>query len=139
MSLSYFCFKHWWVAVVVHLINVKLADSLPLCTADCNGAVLMRITVPSTSSHVTTKGLTSLKDSKGKRLHVCWVEWLSIHPLCECANIRLFADPLLVSAAMHECSKRLHDCLAEMYDPEWFGKEEVDSIAEVCKHVTGRT
>ncbi|XP_067315061.1 myc box-dependent-interacting protein 1b isoform X1 [Pseudorasbora parva] len=31
---------------------------------------------------------------------------------------------------MHECSKRLHDCLAEMYDPEWFGKEEVDSIAE---------
>ncbi|XP_051567612.1 myc box-dependent-interacting protein 1-like isoform X2 [Myxocyprinus asiaticus] len=31
---------------------------------------------------------------------------------------------------MHECSKRLHDCLADMYDPEWFGKEEVDSIAE---------
>uniref|UniRef100_A0A8C1P5K4 Myc box-dependent-interacting protein 1 n=1 Tax=Cyprinus carpio TaxID=7962 RepID=A0A8C1P5K4_CYPCA len=31
---------------------------------------------------------------------------------------------------MHECSKRLQDCLAEMYDPEWFGKEEVDSIAE---------
>ncbi|TRY55683.1 hypothetical protein DNTS_016525 [Danionella cerebrum] len=37
---------------------------------------------------------------------------------------------MCVSAAMHECSKRLHDCLAEMYDPEWFGKEEVDSIAE---------
>ncbi|XP_051996788.1 myc box-dependent-interacting protein 1b isoform X2 [Xyrauchen texanus] len=31
---------------------------------------------------------------------------------------------------MHECSKHLHDCLADMYDPEWFGKEEVDSIAE---------
>uniref|UniRef100_A0A671RZ22 Myc box-dependent-interacting protein 1 n=1 Tax=Sinocyclocheilus anshuiensis TaxID=1608454 RepID=A0A671RZ22_9TELE len=31
---------------------------------------------------------------------------------------------------MHECSKHLQDCLAEMYDPEWFGKEEVDSIAE---------
>ncbi|XP_016423440.1 myc box-dependent-interacting protein 1-like isoform X2 [Sinocyclocheilus rhinocerous] len=31
---------------------------------------------------------------------------------------------------MHECSKHLQDCLAEMYDPEWFGKEEVDSITE---------
>ncbi|TRY55681.1 hypothetical protein DNTS_016525 [Danionella cerebrum] len=37
---------------------------------------------------------------------------------------------LLAVNTMHECSKRLHDCLAEMYDPEWFGKEEVDSIAE---------
>ncbi|XP_073808967.1 myc box-dependent-interacting protein 1b isoform X22 [Danio rerio] len=37
---------------------------------------------------------------------------------------------LLAVKTMHECSKRLHDCLAEMYDPEWFGKEEVDSIAE---------
>ncbi len=55
-----------------------------------------------------------------------------------CVNDCLLADPFFVSAAMHECSKRLHDCLAEMYDPEWFGKEEVDSIAEVCKDVTGR-
>ncbi|XP_077055796.1 myc box-dependent-interacting protein 1b isoform X15 [Siphateles boraxobius] len=37
---------------------------------------------------------------------------------------------LVAVKTMHECSKRLHDCLAEMYDPEWFGKEEVDSIAE---------
>ncbi|XP_056315418.1 myc box-dependent-interacting protein 1b isoform X2 [Danio aesculapii] len=37
---------------------------------------------------------------------------------------------LLAVKTMHECSKRLHDCLAEMYDPEWFGKEEVDSFAE---------
>ncbi|KAL2087856.1 hypothetical protein ACEWY4_016684 [Coilia grayii] len=32
--------------------------------------------------------------------------------------------------AMHEASKRLQDCLAEMYEPDWFGKEEVDSMAE---------
>uniref|UniRef100_A0AAY4EZD2 Myc box-dependent-interacting protein 1 n=1 Tax=Denticeps clupeoides TaxID=299321 RepID=A0AAY4EZD2_9TELE len=31
---------------------------------------------------------------------------------------------------MHESSKRLQDCLADMYEPEWFGKEEMDSIAE---------
>ncbi|XP_076871370.1 myc box-dependent-interacting protein 1b isoform X2 [Brachyhypopomus gauderio] len=31
---------------------------------------------------------------------------------------------------MHECSKHLQECLAEMYEPDWFGKEEVDSIAE---------
>ncbi|XP_063068145.1 myc box-dependent-interacting protein 1b isoform X2 [Engraulis encrasicolus] len=31
---------------------------------------------------------------------------------------------------MHEASKRLQDCLAEMYEPDWFGKEEVDSMAE---------
>ncbi|XP_067230561.1 myc box-dependent-interacting protein 1b isoform X6 [Chanodichthys erythropterus] len=37
---------------------------------------------------------------------------------------------LVAVKTMHESSKRLHDCLAEMYDPEWFGKEEVDSIAE---------
>lgn len=32
---------------------------------------------------------------------------------------------------MHDASKRLQDCLADMYEPEWFGKEEVDTIAEV--------
>ncbi|XP_036838275.1 myc box-dependent-interacting protein 1 isoform X10 [Oncorhynchus mykiss] len=31
---------------------------------------------------------------------------------------------------MHDASKRLQDCLADMYEPEWFGKEEVDTIAE---------
>ncbi|XP_062383675.1 myc box-dependent-interacting protein 1b isoform X5 [Sardina pilchardus] len=37
---------------------------------------------------------------------------------------------LLAVKTMHEASKRLQDCLAEMYEPDWFGKEEVDSIAE---------
>uniref|UniRef100_A0A8B9HYD4 Myc box-dependent-interacting protein 1 n=1 Tax=Astyanax mexicanus TaxID=7994 RepID=A0A8B9HYD4_ASTMX len=32
---------------------------------------------------------------------------------------------------MHECSKRLQDCLADMYEPDWFGKEEMDALAEV--------
>uniref|UniRef100_A0A3B3TCA3 Bridging integrator 1 n=1 Tax=Paramormyrops kingsleyae TaxID=1676925 RepID=A0A3B3TCA3_9TELE len=32
--------------------------------------------------------------------------------------------------AMHESSKRLQDCLVEMYEPEWYGKDEVDSIVE---------
>uniref|UniRef100_A0A8C9SX01 Myc box-dependent-interacting protein 1 n=1 Tax=Scleropages formosus TaxID=113540 RepID=A0A8C9SX01_SCLFO len=32
--------------------------------------------------------------------------------------------------AMHEASKRLQDCLADMYEPEWYGKEEMDSIKE---------
>ncbi|KAM6945742.1 myc box-dependent-interacting protein 1b [Aplochiton taeniatus] len=31
---------------------------------------------------------------------------------------------------MHEASRKLQDCLADMYDPEWFGKEEVDSMVE---------
>ncbi|KAI4886642.1 hypothetical protein NFI96_012759 [Prochilodus magdalenae] len=31
---------------------------------------------------------------------------------------------------MHECSKRLQDCLADMYEPDWFGKEEIDALAE---------
>ncbi|KAM9397063.1 myc box-dependent-interacting protein 1b isoform 5-T5 [Salvelinus alpinus] len=31
---------------------------------------------------------------------------------------------------MHDASKRLQDCLADMYEPEWFGKEDVDTIAE---------
>ncbi len=33
--------------------------------------------------------------------------------------------------AMHDASRRLQDCLAEMYEPDWFGKEEVDTLAEV--------
>ncbi|KAK7877682.1 hypothetical protein WMY93_031601 [Mugilogobius chulae] len=33
--------------------------------------------------------------------------------------------------AMHDASRRLQDCLADMYEPEWFGKEEVDALAEV--------
>lgn len=31
---------------------------------------------------------------------------------------------------MHDASRRLQDCLAEMYEPEWFGKEEMDAMAE---------
>ncbi|KAJ8393891.1 hypothetical protein AAFF_G00056200 [Aldrovandia affinis] len=31
---------------------------------------------------------------------------------------------------MHEAARRLQECLADMYEPEWYGKEEVDSIAE---------
>ncbi|MFT7808112.1 myc box-dependent-interacting protein 1-like isoform X2 [Arapaima gigas] len=32
--------------------------------------------------------------------------------------------------AMHEASKRLQSCLVDMYEPEWYGKEEMDSITE---------
>ncbi|KAL0985614.1 hypothetical protein UPYG_G00159460 [Umbra pygmaea] len=31
---------------------------------------------------------------------------------------------------MHESSKNLQECLVDMYEPEWHGKDEVDSIAE---------
>ncbi|KAM9835831.1 myc box-dependent-interacting protein 1b isoform 2-T2 [Aulostomus maculatus] len=31
---------------------------------------------------------------------------------------------------MHDASRRLQDCLADMYEPEWFGKEEMDAMAE---------
>nr|XP_057907011.1 myc box-dependent-interacting protein 1b isoform X7 [Doryrhamphus excisus] len=31
---------------------------------------------------------------------------------------------------MHETSRRLQDCLADMYEPEWFGKEEMDTLVE---------
>lgn len=32
--------------------------------------------------------------------------------------------------SMHDASRRLQDCLADMYEPDWFGKEEMDSLAE---------
>uniref|UniRef100_A0A8D2ZG24 Bridging integrator 1b n=1 Tax=Scophthalmus maximus TaxID=52904 RepID=A0A8D2ZG24_SCOMX len=31
---------------------------------------------------------------------------------------------------LHDASRHLQDCLAEMYEPDWFGKEEMDSLAE---------
>ncbi|XP_034721062.1 myc box-dependent-interacting protein 1-like [Etheostoma cragini] len=31
---------------------------------------------------------------------------------------------------MHDASRRLQDCLAEMYEPDWFGKEEMDTLIE---------
>ncbi|KAM7365784.1 hypothetical protein PAMP_016690 [Pampus punctatissimus] len=31
---------------------------------------------------------------------------------------------------MHDASRRLQDCLADMYEPEWFGKEEMDALVE---------
>ncbi|XP_061697350.1 myc box-dependent-interacting protein 1 [Syngnathoides biaculeatus] len=34
--------------------------------------------------------------------------------------------------AMHESSKNLQACLADMYEPDWYGKDEVDSIVEDC-------
>lgn len=38
---------------------------------------------------------------------------------------------ILCFLAMHDASRRLQDCLADMYEPEWFGKEEVNALAEV--------
>ncbi|XP_062390869.1 myc box-dependent-interacting protein 1 isoform X2 [Sardina pilchardus] len=32
--------------------------------------------------------------------------------------------------AMHESSKRMQECLADMYDDNWYDKEDVDSIVE---------
>ncbi|KAI4873070.1 hypothetical protein NFI96_025486 [Prochilodus magdalenae] len=32
--------------------------------------------------------------------------------------------------AMHESSKHLQECLADMYEPEWDGKDEMDSVVE---------
>lgn len=34
---------------------------------------------------------------------------------------------------MHESSKNLQACLGDMYEPEWYGKDEVESILEVRK------
>uniref|UniRef100_A0A668RP17 Myc box-dependent-interacting protein 1 n=1 Tax=Oreochromis aureus TaxID=47969 RepID=A0A668RP17_OREAU len=34
--------------------------------------------------------------------------------------------------AMHESSKNLQACLADMYEQDWYGKNEVDSIVEDC-------
>ncbi|XP_054471421.1 myc box-dependent-interacting protein 1 [Anoplopoma fimbria] len=34
--------------------------------------------------------------------------------------------------AMHESSKNVQSCLADMYEPEWYGKDEVDSVVEDC-------
>ncbi|XP_056226904.1 myc box-dependent-interacting protein 1b isoform X2 [Seriola aureovittata] len=31
---------------------------------------------------------------------------------------------------LHDASRRLQDCLADMYEPDWFGKEEMDTLAE---------
>ncbi|KAL7370068.1 hypothetical protein ABVT39_018139 [Epinephelus coioides] len=37
---------------------------------------------------------------------------------------------LVAVKTMHDASRRLQDCLADMYEPEWFGKEEMDSLTE---------
>ncbi|XP_039883825.1 myc box-dependent-interacting protein 1 isoform X5 [Simochromis diagramma] len=34
--------------------------------------------------------------------------------------------------AMHESSKNVQACLADMYEQDWYGKNEVDSIVEDC-------
>lgn len=45
-------------------------------------------------------------------------------------------DFLCYSTAMHESSKRLHECLVDMYEPEWDGKDEMDSVVEVTAFST---
>lgn len=43
-------------------------------------------------------------------------------------------DVLSCVSAMHDASRRLQDCLADVYEPDWFGKEELDVLAEVRNH-----
>ncbi|XP_033966084.1 myc box-dependent-interacting protein 1 isoform X4 [Pseudochaenichthys georgianus] len=44
-------------------------------------------------------------------------------------DLRAYLDAV---KAMHESSKNVQGCLADMYEPEWYGKKEVDSIVEDC-------
>ncbi|KAL6115154.1 bin1 [Pungitius sinensis] len=37
---------------------------------------------------------------------------------------------LMAVKTMHDASRRLQDCLADMYEPDWFGKEEMDAMKE---------
>lgn len=60
-----------------------------------------------------------------------WVQWRQ-HCWLNCCWWREFCMCL---PAMHDASRRLQDCLADMYEPEWFGKEEMDTLAEVRKNV----
>lgn len=39
--------------------------------------------------------------------------------------------PFPYSIAMHEASKKLSECLQEVYEPEWPGRDEANKIAEV--------
>lgn len=32
---------------------------------------------------------------------------------------------------MHESSKRLYECLDDMYESDWYGRKDVDSLLEV--------
>lgn len=42
--------------------------------------------------------------------------------------------------AMHEASKKLSECLQEVYEPEWPGRDEANKIAEVSgSHPSSRT
>lgn len=34
---------------------------------------------------------------------------------------------------MHEASKKLNECLQEVYEPEWPGRDEANKIAEVSR------
>lgn len=45
--------------------------------------------------------------------------------------IKANVEDVCLSLAMHESSKNLQACLADMYEQDWYGKNEVDSIVEV--------
>lgn len=34
---------------------------------------------------------------------------------------------------MHEASKKLNECLQEVYEPDWPGRDEANKIAEVSR------
>ncbi|XP_029315043.1 myc box-dependent-interacting protein 1 isoform X1 [Cottoperca gobio] len=44
-------------------------------------------------------------------------------------DLRAYLDAV---KAMHESSNNVQACLADMYEPEWYGKNEVDSVVEDC-------
>lgn len=44
------------------------------------------------------------------------------------AAARPFCPP-----AMHEASKKLNECLQEVYEPDWPGRDEANKIAEVSR------
>lgn len=39
----------------------------------------------------------------------------------------------LCPPAMHEASKKLNECLQEVYEPDWPGRDEANKIAEVSR------
>uniref|UniRef100_A0A3B4Y7M2 Bridging integrator 1b n=1 Tax=Seriola lalandi dorsalis TaxID=1841481 RepID=A0A3B4Y7M2_SERLL len=45
-------------------------------------------------------------------------------------DIQTYISLCVCVSALHDASRRLQDCLADMYEPDWFGKEEMDTLAE---------
>ncbi|XP_070097836.1 myc box-dependent-interacting protein 1 isoform X10 [Equus przewalskii] len=113
--------------VVSNQTTTAVSGALPeLCTSR---AALPALCAPSVQGHEVLQKLGKADETKDEQFEQCVQNFNK--QLTEGTRLQKDLRTYLASVkAMHEASKKLNECLQEVYEPDWPGRDDANKIAE---------